>query len=117
MGTWIQGKWCQTLSSSYEQADLTADRQVTELLELIADIQITLDKNDTFIWWKDKHGFSAPNSYVVSSLSLESDMGINMDALMLTNIDKVWKSKIPCSIQGFFFVGDCFIIAFQVEVS
>lgn len=105
------------MSSSYEQADLIDDRQVTELLELITDIQITLDKNDKFIWWKDNHGFSAPSSYVVSSLSLESDMGINIDAIMLTNIDKVWKSQNSMFYAGFFFAGDCFIIAFQLAVN
>lgn len=89
------------LSRSPKLINQVANSQISELLEFIADIQLILDNNDKFIWWKDKHEFNVQNSYTFLMPILEADMGSNLEALVLHNLDKVWNSKIPSNMHVF----------------
>lgn len=101
MGEWIQRKWCWNFGRILDLNNLVADSQASKLMEMITNIQPSLDNIDRFIWWKTKLDFSVQSSFIVLFSILEYNIGSNLETLVLQKLNKVWNPKIPSNTQVF----------------
>lgn len=75
------------------------EAELESLLSSLQDVQIKRQMDDSFVWWRNKHGFSVKSSHQVIEAVFDTD--VQVDESIIHLLKKLWITNEPSKILFF----------------
>lgn len=92
VGVWINDTWKWDLGLRGVVLSVEDSLWFEELLGFLYDVKPNVSKEDKFVWWRDKFGFSVKASY--KRILEASVMVPSVDPSLHQALDRLWLSKV-----------------------
>lgn len=100
MGDWVDNAWILVVKLQEDRlVQVDEDAQLESLLSILQDVQLNRQVYDSFIWWRNKHGFSVKRNYQV--IQAVFDIDVQMDESIIHLFDMLWITNVPRKILIF----------------